>query len=334
MKRVSGLSFALFFVLASSAIAFADATMPFVDTPLGATSTGPGFLVRLPLEENTEYGMIFHTDVVGDFGLLRVHFPSIMPSNQLLGRLCNATGKVVKREQADGVVAVEKLELVGPDQPLSAGAAKGSLETTGGETTAEAAFLVRRRQEGFDQYGILVRGNNANEYTFQSADFRSKMPGDQLLGRLCNITGKVVKNEPWRYEVWTIELAQPGSAPKRGQPTGSNTNRTSSVADTNSLGRPVRDASPASTSQARIRELATQYRDEWVAKDTSGDSAHLARAVIQSVEKVENGWHVVFAARTGGGPGAEEGLHIYYLHVYLTSSGALDRVVRGPDALS
>ncbi len=87
-------------------------------------------------------------------------------------------------------------------------------------------------------------------------------------------------------------------------------------------------------SEERVRELAAQYRDQWLAKNASSDSAQLARGVIQSVEKVESGWHVVFATRTGGGPGAEEGLHVYFLHLYLTSSGELDRVVRGPDVLS
>ncbi len=87
-------------------------------------------------------------------------------------------------------------------------------------------------------------------------------------------------------------------------------------------------------SEKRIRQLATEYRDQWLAKNAVEDSAQLARGVIQSVEKIAGAWHVVFATRTGGGPGAEEGLHVYFLHVYLTLSGALDRVVRGPDLLS
>lgn len=87
-------------------------------------------------------------------------------------------------------------------------------------------------------------------------------------------------------------------------------------------------------SEERVRELATQYRDQWLPRNASEDSAHLARGVIQSVEKVETGWHVVFTTRTGGGPGAEEGLHVYFLHLYLTSSGELDKVVRGPDLVS
>ena len=66
----------------------------------------------------------------------------------------------------------------------------------------------------------------------------------------------------------------------------------------------------AATSQQSIRELATKYRDDWVAKNSSEDSAQLAHGTIQSVEKTESGWHVVFATRLGGGPGAEEGLHV------------------------
>jgi hypothetical protein len=92
--------------------------------------------------------------------------------------------------------------------------------------------------------------------------------------------------------------------------------------------------SQQSISEERVRQLATQYRDQWLAEHTTQDSAQLARGAIQSVEKIEGGWHVVFATRTGGGPGAEEGLHVFFLHVYLRPAGELDRVVRGPDLLS
>lgn len=87
-------------------------------------------------------------------------------------------------------------------------------------------------------------------------------------------------------------------------------------------------------SEVRVRQLATQYRDQWLAERTAEDTAQLARGAIKLVEKIESGWHVVYATPTGGGPGMEEGLHIYYLHVYLNSSGELDKVVLGPDVLS
>ncbi len=109
------------------------------------------------------------------------------------------------------------------------------------------------------------------------------------------------------------------------------------VLGSSSCGHAQRDLAVSSdqrTSEERIRELATQHRDQWLAKHVSEDSAQLARGVIESVEKVESGWHVLFATHTGGGPGAEEGLHVYFLHLYLTSSGELVRVIRGPDLLS
>ena len=85
---------------------------------------------------------------------------------------------------------------------------------------------------------------------------------------------------------------------------------------------------------AQVRELATKYRDEWLAKTAREDSEQLSRGIIQSVERQESGWHVLFATKTGDSPATPEGLHIYFLHVYLKESGELEGVVRGPDLLS
>lgn len=81
-----------------------------------------------------------------------------------------------------------------------------------------------------------------------------------------------------------------------------------------------------------IRELATGYRDEWVATHArEDDRPYLEQGEIEFVEPTEEGWHVQFKTYTYGGP---EGKHIYYLHVYLNEDGSLDRVQRGPDLLS
>ena len=85
---------------------------------------------------------------------------------------------------------------------------------------------------------------------------------------------------------------------------------------------------------AQVRQLATKYRDEWLAKSTSEDAAVLACSTIVSVERQPWGWHITFMTPTGHNPTTPERIHDYYLHVYITPSGELDRIVRGPDILS
>ena len=85
---------------------------------------------------------------------------------------------------------------------------------------------------------------------------------------------------------------------------------------------------------AQVRQLATKYRDEWLAKSMYGDGAVLARSTIVSVERQPQGWHVTFMTPTGHNPATPEGIHDYYLHVYVTPSGKLDRIVKGPDIVS
>jgi hypothetical protein len=84
--------------------------------------------------------------------------------------------------------------------------------------------------------------------------------------------------------------------------------------------------------EAQVRQLATTYRDEWLAKNSVDDSATLARSTIVSIEKQLEGWHVTFVTPTGHT--LPEGRHDYYLHVYIKPSGELDRIVRGPDLLT
>lgn len=85
--------------------------------------------------------------------------------------------------------------------------------------------------------------------------------------------------------------------------------------------------------EVQVRQLATEYRDQWLAKSTSED-APLARSAIVSVERQPQGWHITFMTPTGHSPATPEGRHDYYLHVYITPTGELDRIVRGPDVLS
>ena len=87
-------------------------------------------------------------------------------------------------------------------------------------------------------------------------------------------------------------------------------------------------------SEIRIRQIALQYRDQWLAKNNVEQTMQLEKSAIKSVKETKSGWHVIYSTVTGDEIGMEEGLHIYYLHVYLTSSGDLDKVVRGPDEIS
>ncbi len=86
--------------------------------------------------------------------------------------------------------------------------------------------------------------------------------------------------------------------------------------------------------KAQVRELAIRYRDEYVAKNHPEDSSFLARGIIQTVERTSDGWHVIFVTETGHDSTTPEGMHDYYLHVFLKASGELDRIERGPDVLS
>lgn len=87
-------------------------------------------------------------------------------------------------------------------------------------------------------------------------------------------------------------------------------------------------------SEDEVRELATRYRDDWLTKNPSEETAVLARGTIRSVERLTNVWHVVFVTETGHDPNTPEGMHDYFLHVYLKLSGKLERIERGPDILS
>ncbi len=85
-------------------------------------------------------------------------------------------------------------------------------------------------------------------------------------------------------------------------------------------------------SEIQARRLATQYRDAWIQQEKPEDSEWLRLGVIQSVQATQDGWHVTFVTATGHDQ--PEGVHDYYLHVYLDRDGKLDKIVRGPDVLS
>jgi hypothetical protein len=86
--------------------------------------------------------------------------------------------------------------------------------------------------------------------------------------------------------------------------------------------------------ETELQELATKHRDVWLMTIHSQDHEPLSQSSIKSIKKGADGWHVTFLTETGGGPGEEHGLHVYYLHVYLNEDGTLQKVVRGPDVLS
>ena len=89
---------------------------------------------------------------------------------------------------------------------------------------------------------------------------------------------------------------------------------------------------PTGLSETEIRKVATQFRDEWLwsTKPEAADS--LRAGVIQSVERDGDVWHVTFVTQTGHGQ--PEGMHDYFLHVYIGSTGKLRKIVRGPDRVS
>ena len=97
-----------------------------------------------------------------------------------------------------------------------------------------------------------------------------------------------------------------------------------------------RSAAPeeALPAAARMCLLAISLRDQWLAANPSAESAILVRGEIASVADEGRGWHVAFVTRTGHGVDTPEGMHDYFLHVYLDAEGRLLRVERGPDLVS
>lgn len=85
-------------------------------------------------------------------------------------------------------------------------------------------------------------------------------------------------------------------------------------------------------SEGEARRLATQYRDAWIQQEKPEASEWLRLGVIQSVEAAPDGWHVTFITTTGHDQ--PEGIHDYFLHVYIDRDGKLEKIVRGPDILS
>jgi hypothetical protein len=96
--------------------------------------------------------------------------------------------------------------------------------------------------------------------------------------------------------------------------------------------KPGGPADGGSISDAEIRKLATQYRDDWLS-NTQPESADILRmGVIQSVERTGDGWHVEFVTRTGHDE--PEGMADYFVHVYIDRTGKLQKIKRGPGAIS
>jgi hypothetical protein len=89
---------------------------------------------------------------------------------------------------------------------------------------------------------------------------------------------------------------------------------------------------PPQLADADVRSLATEYRDAWIQQNRPEGSELLKAGVVQTIEQSSDGWHVTFVTRTGHDK--PDGVHDYFLHVYIARDGKLQRVVRGPDLLS
>ena len=85
-------------------------------------------------------------------------------------------------------------------------------------------------------------------------------------------------------------------------------------------------------SEAEVRQVATRFRDEWIQKEKPETSSQLRAGIIQSVTTTVDGWHVTFVTDTGRGQ--TEGIHDYFLHVYVDRKGKIQKVVPGPDRMS
>ena len=85
-------------------------------------------------------------------------------------------------------------------------------------------------------------------------------------------------------------------------------------------------------SDVQVRQLAIKFRDAWLVEGKDEAASILAGGTIVAIERQPAGWHVTFKTPTGHSQ--PEGVHDYYLHVYLKPSGDLDRIVRGPDMLT
>ena len=74
---------------------------------------------------------------------------------------------------------------------------------------------------------------------------------------------------------------------------------------------------------ARIRQLATEYRDAWLATNKPPQMEALSRGQIGVVTKTPKGWTVSFHTNL---PTLPSEIHIIMLDVYIKDDGKLDRV--------
>ena len=84
--------------------------------------------------------------------------------------------------------------------------------------------------------------------------------------------------------------------------------------------------------EADVRRLTTEYRDQWIQREKPESQERLQIGIIESIEPIKGGWHVIFVTETGHE--YPTGMHDYYVHVFMDKKGRLDKVVRGPDRLS
>lgn len=85
-------------------------------------------------------------------------------------------------------------------------------------------------------------------------------------------------------------------------------------------------AQESAKEEQKIREVATVYRDAYMSGFSTlsaGETfTNLSQGSIRSVEKLSNGWLVIFSA-----PDVRNDAKLTEIHVYIKPSGELDRIV-------
>jgi len=83
--------------------------------------------------------------------------------------------------------------------------------------------------------------------------------------------------------------------------------------------------------QDQVRRLAMDVKDAWL-KQNPDETEQIGQATIKQIERTDTGWHVLFEQVRF--PGQPEGESHHFLHMYLDSSGRVEKVVRGPDVIA
>jgi len=88
---------------------------------------------------------------------------------------------------------------------------------------------------------------------------------------------------------------------------------------------------PAGLEQDKVSDIANKFKQKWIVEHPA-DVEQIGNAAIREITRTETGWHIVFEQVTF--PGQPEGESHHFLHVYIDSTGHLEKIVRGPDVIS